>query len=602
MSEQDFSQPEGSNCETVRELLYGFFDEQLSETADGLVRRHLDLCKGCTDELMQIKDTVNAIQSLPREATPARVLWPPQVARRATVWKKPMLLAAALAGLILVPGIAAIAGLRLLRSIDDEVGQYTYESVGRGNVIVELIGLGDDETVARSFTLTRPIDVNVFALGEGGVNVFGLGEGQGGDMFDYGWIMDARTREIVWRMDYDDTDHAGGAAKNRVIDEVIRLDSGSYTVYFVTDGSHSYEEWNSGQPIDGELWGITLSGVGDGFDMSAVTAYEPASDPAIIAQLVEIRDDERRRTRFTLDQDTEVRIYALGEGSNDMFDYGWIEAAGSGRVVWEMTYRSTDHAGGAEKNRRFNGTMSLPSGDYILRYESDGSHSFGDWNDDPPDDPAGWGVTIMDALGDAMADIRVQEDRFSGLALDALIAALQDPDAEVRRWAALGLGDLGDAAAVDPLLEVLANDSDGEVRRWAAWALGEIQDESAVGGLIHAVTDDDHHEARRWAAWALGEIQDEGAVRALGEALGDDSHEVRRWAAWALGEIADSRAVEPLSRAVANDDHHEVRRWAAWALGEIADPRAAEALIAAMEDESAEVRRWAIWALGEIER
>ena len=276
-----------------------------------------------------------------------------------------------------------------IRATDPADRQYfatfTYESVPWENVIVELVGLGDDETVARSFTLTRPMDVNVFALGEG----------QSGDMFDYGWILDARTREIVWRMDYHDTDHAGGAAKNRVIDEVIRLASGSYTAYFATDGSHSYWEWNSSPPIEGELWGITLSGVGDGFDMSAVTAYEPASDPAIIAQLVEIRDHERRRTRFTLDQDTEVRIYALGEGMrNDMYDYGWIEEAGSARVVWEMTYRTTDRAGGARKNRRFDGTLSLPSGDYVLRYESDGSHSFGDWNADPPDDPAGWGVTI----------------------------------------------------------------------------------------------------------------------------------------------------------------------------------------------------------------
>ncbi|MEE8251158.1 MAG: hypothetical protein V3R24_05425 [Gemmatimonadales bacterium] len=276
-----------------------------------------------------------------------------------------------------------------IRATDPADRQYfatfTYESVPRENVIVELVGLRDDETVARSFTLTRPIEVNVFAIGEG----------QSGDMFDYGWIMDARTREIVWRMDYYDTDHAGGAAKNRVIDEVIRLDSGSYTAYFVTDGSHSYWEWNSSPPIEGELWGITLSGVGDGFDMSAVTAYEPASDPAIVAQLVEIRDHERRRTRFTLDQDTEVRIYALGEGiGNDMYDFGWIEEVGSGRVVWEMTYRSTERAGGARKNRLFNGTMSLSSGDYILRYESDGSHSFGDWNADPPPDPAGWGVTI----------------------------------------------------------------------------------------------------------------------------------------------------------------------------------------------------------------
>ena len=65
-----------------------------------------------------------------------------------------------------------------------------------------------------------------------------------------------------------------------------------------------------------------------------------------------------------------------------MVDYGWIEDAKSGRRVWEMTYRMTEHAGGAKKNRRFDGVIRLPAGEYVLRYETDGSHSFGDWNAD----------------------------------------------------------------------------------------------------------------------------------------------------------------------------------------------------------------------------
>jgi hypothetical protein len=36
----------------------------------------------------------------------------------------------------------------------------------------------------------------------------------------------------------------------------------------------------------------------------------------------------------------------------------------------------------------------LPAGEYILRFESDDSHSYGDWNADPPDDPEAWGVTV----------------------------------------------------------------------------------------------------------------------------------------------------------------------------------------------------------------
>ena len=100
-------------------------------------------------------------------------------------------------------------------------------------------------------------------------------------------------------------------------------------------------------------------------------------------------------TRFTVARDSDVRIYALGEGvDREMVDYGWIEDARTRRTVWEMTYRTSDPAGGARKNRVFDGTIRLPAGNYILRYESDGSHAYGDWNDDPPDDPDAWGVTL----------------------------------------------------------------------------------------------------------------------------------------------------------------------------------------------------------------
>ena len=65
-----------------------------------------------------------------------------------------------------------------------------------------------------------------------------------------------------------------------------------------------------------------------------------------------------------------------------------------GGRVWEMTYGATDNAGGASKNRRFDGTITLPAGDYVLRYQTDGSHAFGSWNADPPDEPEMWGITI----------------------------------------------------------------------------------------------------------------------------------------------------------------------------------------------------------------
>ncbi|MBI3189567.1 MAG: hypothetical protein HYZ33_02850 [Ignavibacteriales bacterium] len=77
-----------------------------------------------------------------------------------------------------------------------------------------------------------------------------------------------------------------------------------------------------------------------------------------------------------------------------MFDYGWIENARTGEVVWEMTYTMTFHAGGARKNRMVNTTIVLDKGEYLLRYVSDDSHSYRDWNMDAPDDPTMWGITL----------------------------------------------------------------------------------------------------------------------------------------------------------------------------------------------------------------
>jgi hypothetical protein len=271
-------------------------------------------------------------------------------------------------------------------SAKQNVRLYQYENVPAKNVIVELTRVRDKEFRSKGFTMKRGMDVRVLAIGEG----------RDHEMYDYGWITDARTNKKVWEMRYVDTEHAGGAEKNRMIDKIIHLDKGSYTAYYVSDGSHNYHDWNSTPPFDQEHWGITILGRDDKFDANDVAPYDDQKDKSILARIVRVGDDERKRKNFTLDKDSEVRIYAIGEGRDgEMFDYGWIEDAKSDRTVWEMTYRMTEPAGGAEKNRRYEGTMTLKAGEYILRYRSDGSHSFEDWNDDPPSDPINWGITVF---------------------------------------------------------------------------------------------------------------------------------------------------------------------------------------------------------------
>jgi hypothetical protein len=252
-------------------------------------------------------------------------------------------------------------------------------------LVVEFTKVRDEEYLSQGFTLKKSLNLHIYALGEG----------DDGDMYDYGWIVNTKTREKVWMMDYDDTEQAGGASKNRVFDGIVKLEPGNYMVYYITDGSHAYHSWNMSAPLDKKKWGITVSVLDDNYKEGDIAAYEEEEDESILARVVRVRDHERKKSKFSLEQNSHIHVYAIGEGDDgEMYDYAWIENVNTGRVVWEMTFRKTERAGGARKNRLFDDRVFLEAGDYVVYYETDDSHSFNDWNDRPPRDPFNWGVTI----------------------------------------------------------------------------------------------------------------------------------------------------------------------------------------------------------------
>lgn len=261
---------------------------------------------------------------------------------------------------------------------------FTYEPAPRDQAIAALTGVGDSEYRSQGFTVARPV----------GLRVFALGEGRRDQMFDYAWITNAATGQPVWEMTHDLTEHAGGGSKNRLFDGIIRLEPGNYMVHYVSDDSHAAGNWNDAPPADRDYWGVSLLLL-DARDRAAISDYDPAADPSIAARLVGMRDGQVARRRFSMDRDGAVRVYALGEGSGGtMYDYAYIQDSRTGRRVWEMSYQDTDHAGGASKNRVFDGSIRLPAGEYELVYRTDDSHAFGAWNSTPPRDFTNWGVTV----------------------------------------------------------------------------------------------------------------------------------------------------------------------------------------------------------------
>ena len=214
--------------------------------------------------------------------------------------------------------------------------------------------------------------------------------------------------------------------------------------------------------------------------------------------------------------------------------------------------------------------------------------------------------------------------------VQGLIRALgYTADANLRRSAVEGLGEIGDARAVEPLILALKNPDwqhdwldtaaltdaltrlgaasvgpliaalswhSNVVRVSAAGALAAIG-RPAVQPLVVLLGDADL-ETREAAGQILAEIGAD-AVDQLIEALNGQVTSRRQRAARILGEIGDRRAIEPLTRALA-DELAGVRQAAAKSLGEIADPRTANALVAVLNDSYVDVRRTAALALAEM--
>lgn len=143
---------------------------------------------------------------------------------------------------------------------------------------------------------------------------------------------------------------------------------------------------------------------------------------------------------------------------------------------------------------------------------------------------------------------RLRDRRGTPVLLSALAAS------SGRRVAAEALGELGDPAAVEPLLEVLNIDEGphGASRGSAAEALGRLGDPRAVEPLMRIVADKrESMDTRERAAWALAELRDRRAVDVLIGVLNEHPRTgfLEVVAVRALGLLGDPRAVGPIEEA-----------------------------------------------------
>ena len=176
-----------------------------------------------------------------------------------------------------------------------------------------------------------------------------------------------------------------------------------------------------------------------------------------------------------------------------------------------------------------------------------------------------------------------------------LLKLLTDPEARIRRRAALAVGRVGLPEGVEPLQTTLT-DADPDVRQMAAFALGLLADKRAVPTLTTALRDQEPRVRGR-AAEALGLIGDASAANAIGQMVaayvkqgaiaslapdeeqfpGTPESDAVRLGLFALVRL---KSWDPLAAAVLDPSGRPVSRWwpIAYSLQRVNDRRALPAL------------------------
>ena len=267
--------------------------------------------------------------------------------------------------------------------------------------LIEIDDIYPEDIRMEGFVLNSDQKVDIDAVG------FYYRNGGNRVLLGNSWILDADSREVVWDL--------AGATSNRrnrgllEFSDELSLPKGVYEVYYASFPSRSFSDIN----IDdlGEFLGSFFKGwfrgnrdyykeemwdlfrdfkiviKGDGESLSRDDVYELQEKQKNDA-FIWISGNKKnlyKSVGFIANQSVEIEVYSIGEFIRDEnHDYGWIQDAISRELVWELSYRKSEEAGGARKNRMRKSTIRLPKGKYSVVYSADDSHLPRRWNSQPP--------------------------------------------------------------------------------------------------------------------------------------------------------------------------------------------------------------------------
>lgn len=166
------------------------------------------------------------------------------------------------------------------------------------------------------------------------------------------------------------------------------------------------------------------------------------------------------------------------------------------------------------------------------------------------------------------------------------------------------LGEIKDARAIRPVIDLLENETYEDLQDSGLRALIKLDKTTAEGFLLDLARHGPRLAKRR-AIRALSGLSDECAALSpeiettLLEALLDGDPQVRISAAKVLGKRQTMAAVVPLTMMLRDPDG-EVRREVASILGELRGPAIVDKLLALLEEEDAGLKRRVVEVLGEV--
>lgn len=165
--------------------------------------------------------------------------------------------------------------------------------------------------------------------------------------------------------------------------------------------------------------------------------------------------------------------------------------------------------------------------------------------------------------------LRSIERETGDLALDEILARLEDPYPEIREEAVRALGRIGSPLAAEHLIALLA-DRSSSLRIAAARALGKIRDRRAVQPLAEALREADSEEMLEACIQALGDLGGEQAAESILECYRRaPSDRLRASAADAAARLGLFEAAKDMLPRLISGKTTSIRRQYAIALGNL---------------------------------